>query len=140
MAGIRGKEAQDPRLPVFQDLDLHRYTADGYVPDLALRGTVGIHEDPFGGEDRVMNHWTVPPVFRDSISRFNSAMASSNPPTRSISPKPTASRPITLVPISRASSPVRNISCRNVSSEILEWPTTKRITRSCIFSRYSKVW
>src|SRR5690606_28612461 len=138
--GIRGKQAENPRLPVFQYLDLHRHTADGHVPDAPFRGAVRIRVDPFGRKDRVMYHWTGPPAFLASISRFNSAMASANPPTRSISPYPTASRPITLVPISRASSPVRNISWRNAASVMLEWLTTKRITRSCIFSRYSKVW
>src|SRR5690606_13029005 len=140
VAGIGGKQADNPRFSVFQDLHLHRHAADGHIPDAALRGRQRIRVDPFGRINRVMNHWTVPPAFLASISRFNSAMASANPPTRSINPYSTASRPITLVPISRASSPVRNISCRNSSSVMLEWLTTKRITRSCIFSRYSKVW
>lgn len=56
ITGIRGKKAENPRFPVFQDFHLHRNTADGHIPDLTFRKIVGVHENPFGWKDRVMYH------------------------------------------------------------------------------------
>src|SRR5690606_6350564 len=65
------------------------------------------------------------------------AKALSSPPSSSMRPSSTASWPISTVPTSRTSSPVRNMTSLSRASLTRECSTRNRITRSCILSRYS---
>src|SRR5690606_31439456 len=124
-----GQQANDPADSGRNRNELNRYAFHGRLHERAGLAPHAV-EHEFQGHGRIDRHCTTVPssvpalALRSLMRLFSSRSASPTPPTASIRPCFTASWPMTVVPISRVSSPVLNINSLNVCSDMFECPMT----------------